>query len=234
MLQSAGLIFFAFAGYARVATMGEEVRSPQRTIPRAIVTSLGLTLLIYATIATLALMTLGPERLAASPAPLMDVASAGGWDWTRPIVRIGAAVAALGALLALIAGVGRTSLAMARNSDLPQGLAAVHPRFQVPHRAEVTLAVVVCALILLTDIRSAIGFSSFGVLLYYLIANIAAYTQGQESRRFPRLLQVVGATGCMVLVVTLPGQSIVGGLAVLMLGIVYRVVRLLARPGPSL
>ncbi|MGO1166515.1 MAG: APC family permease [Janibacter sp.] len=234
VLQSAGLIFFAFAGYARVATMGEEVRSPQRTIPRAIVTSLGLTLLIYATIATLALMTLGPERLAASPAPLMDVASAGGWDWTRPIVRIGAAAATLGALLALIAGVGRTSLAMARNSDLPQGLAAVHPRFQVPHRAEVTLAVVVCALILLTDIRSAIGFSSFGVLLYYLIANIAAYTQGQEGRRFPRLLQVVGATGCMVLVVTLPGQSIVGGLAVLMLGIVYRVVRLLARPGPSL
>ena len=234
VLQSAGLIFFAFAGYARVATMGEEVRSPQRTIPRAIVTSLGLTLLIYATIATLALMTLGPERLAASPAPLMDVASAGGWDWTRPIVRIGAAAATLGALLALIAGVGRTSLAMARNGDLPQGLAAVHPRFQVPHRAEVTLAVVVCALILLTDIRSAIGFSSFGVLLYYLIANIAAYTQGQEGRRFPRLLQVVGATGCMVLVVTLPGQSIVGGLAVLMLGIVYRVVRLLARSGPSL
>lgn len=226
VLQSAGLIFFAFAGYARVATMGEEVRSPRRTIPRAVVTSLGLTLVIYATIAITALATLGPERLAESSAPLVDMASAGGWDWTRPVVRCGAAAATLGALLALIAGVGRTGLAMARNDDLPRWLAVVHPRFQVPRRAELTLALVVCALILWADLRSAIGFSSFGVLLYYLIANIAAYTQDQDHRRFPRLLQVIGAIGCVVLVATLPWPSVVGGLAVLGLGIAYRVVRL--------
>ena len=207
-LQSAGLLFFAFAGYARIATLGEEVRDPQRTIPRAIGISLGLALVVYSTVAVVALAVLGPERLAGAPAPLADVATAGGWAWAAPVVRVGAALAALGSLIALIAGVGRTSLAMARNDDLPRPLAAVHPRFQVPHRAEVALAVVVCGLILVADLRDAIGFSSFGVLLYYLVANVAAFTQTPEHRRYPRVLQVVGAVGCVILVATLPLPSI--------------------------
>lgn len=229
VLQSAGLLFFAFAGYARIATMGEEVRSPQRNIPRAIVIALGITLIVYGAIAIATLTTLGPERLAESSAPLAEAASVGGWEWTGPIVRVGAAAAALGALLALIAGVGRTSLAMARNDDLPRWLAAVHPRFKVPHRAELSLAAVVCVLIVLTDIRSAIGFSSFGVLLYYLIANIAAYKQGAEHRRFPRPLQIIGGVGCVLLVATLPWQSIAGGIIVLVIGVLYRAIRLRVR-----
>lgn len=228
VLQSAGLLFFAFAGYARIATLGEEVRDPQRTIPRAIGISLGLALVVYATVAVVALAVLGPERLAGAPAPLADVATAGGWAWAAPVVRVGAALAALGSLLALIAGVGRTSLAMARNDDLPRPLAAVHPRFQVPHRAEVALAVVVCGLILVADLRDAIGFSSFGVLLYYLVANVAAFTQTPEHRRYPRVLQVVGAVGCVILVATLPLPSIVGGVVVLAIGVAYRAARLLA------
>ena len=228
VLQAAGLLFFAFAGYARIATLGEEVRDPQRTIPRAIGISLGLALVVYATVAVVALAVLGPERLAGAPAPLADVATAGGWAWAAPVVRVGAALAALGSLLALIAGVGRTSLAMARNDDLPRPLAAVHPRFQVPHRAEVALAVVVCGLILVADLRDAIGFSSFGVLLYYLVANVAAFTQTPEHRRYPRVLQVVGAVGCVILVATLPLPSIVGGVVVLAIGVAYRAARLLA------
>jgi APA family basic amino acid/polyamine antiporter len=226
VLQSGGLLFFAFAGYARIATMGEEVRSPQRTIPRAIVIALGLTLVVYAAIAVAALSALGPERLAESSAPLTEVASIGGWEWTGPIVRVGAAAAALGALLALIAGVGRTGLAMARNDDLPRWLAAVHSRYKVPHRAELALAVIVSVLILVSDLRGAIGFSSFGVLLYYLIANIAAYRQDTQHRRFPRPLQIAGAIGCLLLVATLPWQSIVGGIVVLAIGIAYRAIRL--------
>lgn len=226
VLQSAGLLFFAFAGYARIATLGEEVRSPRRTIPRAIVISLGITLMIYAVIAITALATFGSERLAGMTAPLAELASVGGWEWTGAVTRVGAAAATLGALLALIAGVGRTSLAMARNNDLPQWLAAVHPRFMVPRRAEFTLAVVVCSLIMVADLRAAIGFSSFGVLLYYLIANIAAFKQERGHRVYPRWLQLIGAVGCVVLVATLPWQSIVGGVIVLAVGMAYRALRL--------
>ncbi|GAA4068378.1 amino acid permease [Microbacterium laevaniformans] len=226
VLQSAGLLFFAFAGYARIATMGEEVRDPRRTIPRAIVIALSLALLVYVAIALVSLATLGPERLAASSAPLAEVAAAGGWTWTAPVVRVGAAAASLGALLALVAGIGRTSLAMARTGDLPQWLSAVHPRYAVPHRAELVLAVIVSLLIVATDLRSAIGFSSFGVLLYYLVANIAAFRQDAAARRFPRALQIVGMIGCIVLVATLPWPSIVGGVVVACVGVGYRALRL--------
>ena len=222
ILQSAGLLFFAFAGYARIATMGEEVTNPSRTIPRAILTALGIVLVIYVLVAIVVLRSLGADQLAVSDAPLVDAVIASSWSWASPVVQIGAAAAALGALLALVAGVGRTSLAMARNRDLPSWLAGVHPKYQVPHHAEIALAVVVSILVLTVDLRGAIGFSSFGVLVYYFIANTAAFTQESSQRRFPRALQIVGALGCVVLVATLPPVSIAIGLAVLVLGVVYR------------
>ncbi|WP_408638170.1 amino acid permease [Nonomuraea corallina] len=132
VLQAAGLLFFAFAGYARVATLGEEVRDPGRTIPRAIGIALGLTLVVYTLVAAAALHTLGPGLLAASPEPLVEVVKVGGERWLEPVVRAGAAMASLGALLALMMGVSRTVLAMARERDLPGALAAVAPRPPAP------------------------------------------------------------------------------------------------------
>ena len=147
---------------------------------------------------------------------------AGSWAWAGRVVGVGAAAAALGALLALIAGVGRTTMAMARTGDLPRWLAAVHPRHQVPHHAEVALAVTVCLLVLTLDLRGALGFSSFGVLVYYLVANLSALLQRGSARRYPRALQIVGAVGCVVLVATLPLSSIVAGVGVFVVGVAYR------------
>lgn len=222
VLGSAGLLFFAFAGYARIATMGEEVRDPARTIPRAIPLALGLAVVVYAVVGVTLLTVLGPDAVARSAAPVAALAEAGGWAWTSPVVRVAAAAASLGALLALVAGVGRTTLAMAREGDLPRVLAAVHPRSRVPHRAEAVLGVVVVVLVLTVDLRGAIGFSSFGVLLYYLVANLSAITQDRAHRRYPRGLQVLGAVGCVLLAATLPVGAVVGGLAVLAAGIVVR------------
>lgn len=224
VLQSAGLLFFAFAGYARIATLGEEVRDPRRTIPRAVSLALGLVVALYGVLAVVVLLALGPGALASSTAPLADVVRAAGWRWAVPVVAVGGAAGALGALLALLTGLGRTSLAMAREGDLPRSLAAVSSRFQVPHRAEIAVTVVVVALVLTVDLREVIGFSSFGVLVYYLIANAAARTQTGAHRRYPRWLQVVGAAGCVVLVATLPWQSIAVGTAVFVVGIGYRLV----------
>jgi basic amino acid/polyamine antiporter, APA family len=230
LLQSAGLLFFAFAGYARIATLGEEVRDPSRTIPRAIPVALGLTVAIYAAVAVAVLTVLGPDGVARSPAPLAAAVTGAGWDWAAPVIRVGAAAASLGALLALLAGVSRTGLAMAREGDLPRWLAAVHPRFRVPHRAEAVVAVAVCLLVLTVDLRGAIGFSSFGVLLYYLVANLSAVTQRPGHRRYPRALQVLGGVGCAVLAATLPGVSVLFGAVVLVVGIGLRLVRLRRHP----
>jgi basic amino acid/polyamine antiporter, APA family len=231
ILQSAGLLFFAFAGYARIATMGEEVRSPSRTIPAAITIALGLTVVIYAAIAVTVLGTLGPDAVAGSAAPLAVTVQEAGWGWAVPAVRVGGAAASLGALLALIAGIGRTGLAMAREGDLPRWLAAVHPRFKVPHHAEVALAAAVCVLVLTVDLRGAIGFSSFGVLLYYFVANAAAFTQPREQRRYPKTLQLIGGAGCLALVATVPPLAIAVGIGVLLVGVLYRLIA--HRAGPA-
>jgi basic amino acid/polyamine antiporter, APA family len=222
VLQAAGLLFFAFAGYARIATLGEEVRDPERTIPRAIPLALGITVVLYLVVGVVALAAAGPAVLAASHAPITAAVRAAGAAWSVPVVRVGAAIASLGSLLALIAGIGRTTLAMARNGDLPRGLAVVEERRQVPARAELAVAAVVALLVVTTDLRGAIGFSSFGVLLYYAVANASAYTQDAAHRRWPRALNVAGLVGCVTLVVTLPVASVTAGIAVLVVGVALR------------
>ncbi|WP_328344373.1 APC family permease [Streptomyces violaceus] len=219
VLQAAGLLFFAFAGYARIATLGEEVRDPARTIPRAIPLALGLTLVVYAAVALAVLMVLGPRGLGEAAAPLSDAVRAAGADWLAPVVRVGAAVAALGSLLALILGVSRTTLAMARDRHLPHVLAAVHPRFQVPHRAELLVGAVVVVLAATADVRGAIGFSSFGVLIYYAVANASAWTLTPDENRPPRIVPAVGLAGCLLLAFTLPADSVAWGTIVLAAGI---------------
>jgi basic amino acid/polyamine antiporter, APA family len=219
ILESAGLLFFAFAGYARIATLGEEVVDPARTIPRAIPRALGITLVVYAVVATSALLAVGPDALARSTAPLATAVEHGSFDWLAPAVRVGGTVAALGVLLSLIAGVSRTAFAMAANRDLPGWLDAVHPTNRVPHRAELTVGVLVLTVVLVADIPDVIGFSSFTVLIYYAIANAAAWTLPREQRRGPRALAGLGVLGCAVVAITLPAHSVLSGLAVLATGI---------------
>lgn len=237
VLQAAGLLFFAFAGYARIATLGEEVRDPQRTIPRAIPIALGITLAIYTLVAVAALSVLGPQHLADARAPLSEVAQAAGAAWLIPIVRAGAAVAALGSLLGLMLGVSRTTLAMARDHRLPYPLAAVHPKYQVPHRAELVIGIIVTILAATIDVRSAIGFSSFAVLVYYAIANASAFTLRPDEDRPPRLIPIVGFQGCAVLAFTLPLISVLSGAAVIGIGIaaytLHRADSSTAQPPPS-
>lgn len=225
VLQSAGLLFFAFAGYARIATMGEEVRDPARTIPKAITVALAIAVTIYLVVGVAALLAAGPDRLAHAAAPLDEAVRAAGAAALVPVVTVGAALASLGALLALIAGLGRTVLAMARHRDLPAWLAAVHPRHRVPHHAEIALGVVVCVLVATVDLRGVIGFSSFGVLIYYAIANAAAYTlPTPDNKRRRRALNVSGLAGCLLLVATLPWESVIAGLGVFAVGIAGRLV----------
>lgn len=224
ILQSAGLLFFAFAGYARIATMGEEVRDPAKTIPRAITIALAITVVIYGIVAVAVLGVLGPDGVARTSEPLAAAVASAGGSWAVPVVRVGAAAASLGALLGLIAGIGRTTLAMARRSDLPRWLSAVSPRFRTPQRAEIAVGAVVLVLVLTVDLRGAIGFSSFGVLLYYFIANVAAFTQPVGQRRYPRAVQVLGAVACLALVVTLPPVGILIGLGVVAVGVLYRLI----------
>lgn len=225
VLQAAGLLFFAFAGYARIATLGEEVRDPARTIRRAVPLALAVVVVVYALIGVAVLLVLGAEGTARSTAPLQDAVTAGSLHALAPLVRVGAVAASLGVLLSAMAGVGRTTLAMARDRELPPWLAAVHPQHAVPHHAELLLGLLVVLIVSSTDLRGAIGFSSTGVLVYYAIANASAWTLPGRARRWRRPVAAIGLLGCTLLVVSLPLGSVLTGVAVLAVGLLARATR---------
>jgi basic amino acid/polyamine antiporter, APA family len=164
------------------------------------------------------LAALGADALADSTSPLAAAVAAGSLSSLEPAVRVGAAVASLGVLLSLLAGVSRTTFAMADNRELPHWFAAVHPHHRVPHHAELAIGAVVVAVVFIGDVRSAIGFSSFAVLLYYAIANASALTLRGDERRWPRSVPVLGLVGCLVLAFALPVLSVALGAAILAAG----------------
>ncbi|TFV99634.1 APC family permease [Leifsonia flava] len=231
VLQSAGLLFFCFAGYARMATLGEEVRDPQRTLPRAIITALAVALVLYAVVGAFCLSVLGVDGLASSTSPLADLASTalGGVAW--PVVAsVVAAIASLGSLIGILAGLSRTSLAMAREGDLPGALSRISTRTHAPVVAEASVALIAIAAVVLLDPRQLVGFSACAVLGYYAIAHASALRQPRSERWLPHAVQWIGLAGCVLLALTLPWQAIVGTVVVLAIGLITRSLSVKAPP----
>ncbi|MCB9085165.1 MAG: APC family permease [Bdellovibrionaceae bacterium] len=214
ILQAAAFMFFAFAGYARIATLGEEVTNPRVTIPRAIITALSITLVLYLVVIATVLSVLPIEDLIASGAPLALAVERTAYAHLSPLIRVGAAVATLSVLLSLLVGISRTMFAMSYNRDLPHVFSAVHPKYKIPHRAEVAVGLIVAVVVGFADLRSAIGFSSFAILTYYAIANWSALRLSAQSRLFPRLFAHLGLGVCLTLAWSLPVASILGGVLI--------------------
>ena len=213
IFAAAGLLFFAFAGYARIATLGEEVRDPARTIPRAVNIAFAVIVVVYVLVAVAALVGLGADQLAAATAPLADVVRTAGWAWAVPLVRAAGAVAAGAVLLSLIAGLGRTTFAMAAERDLPGFLAEVDERHAVPRRAELAAAIAVLVVVLTGGLVGAVAVSAFTVLIYYAVANLAALQLHPQERRGPRGLMILGLVGCVGLAASLPLPVVIVGTA---------------------
>lgn len=223
VLQAAALLFFAFAGYARLATLGEEVRNPARTIPRAIATSLVLVVALYAVVALALNYALGAKDLADSARPFVDALDAVGRSDVAPAIQALAAVAAGGALLSLALGVSRTMFAMARDGHLPRAVTLLSGSSRVPRAAELCAGALIIALVLLGDLSMSIAFSSFCVLLYYAVANAAAWTLPTAWPQ--RAIAAIGFVGCIVLAFNLTMPTIGAGCTVVGIGAVVYFVR---------
>jgi basic amino acid/polyamine antiporter, APA family len=213
VLGGAGLLFFAFAGYARITVLGEEVRDPARTIPRAVPIALGVALLTYVLVAVTLLRVLGPGGLAASEVPVVAAAERAA-PAVVPLVQAAAVVAALAVLLSLVAGVSRTAFAMGAGGDLPRPLAAVSVH-RTPAVAEIAVGVAVLLAVLLGGLRGAVALSAFTVLLYYAVMNVAALRLRPPERRWPRAYAALGLLGCLALAGSLPRGTVVAGALVL-------------------
>lgn len=225
VLGSAAIMFFAFAGSARIATLGEEVRDPVRTIPRAILAALAAVVTTYLVVGATLLATLGVDELAASPAPVLDAATGDPSSLIGIIIRLGAGVAGLGVVLALLAGVSRTILAMARDGELPRFIAAVHPLHGVPHRAELLVGAVVAATVAVAELDDAIAVSACTVLVYYAIANASAMAPRAHMARWTRAGASFGLVGCLVLASRLPTLAVCLGIASVLAGLAIHAIR---------
>ncbi len=207
LLHASALMFVAFTGYGRIATLGEEVRDPARSIPRAIILSLLLTLLIYGAVTGVAIAVAGPETLAAATertaAPLEHIARWYDASWVGPVVAIGAITAMLGVLLNLLLGLSRVVLAMGRRRDLPGALAVIDEQRSSPVRAVAATGAVIAALVMIGDVRTTWTVSAFSVLLYYAITNLAALRLPAAERRYPPVLAVLGLAACLALAVAI-------------------------------
>lgn len=226
LLHATALMFVAYTGYGRIATLGEEVRDPARSIPRAIVITLLVAALVYVGVAAVALGVLGPHALAgatsSSAAPLHAVARALDVPAIAPLLSIGAITAMLGVLLNLVLGVSRVVLAMGRRADLPVALAVVD-REGSPRRAVLVTGAIIAALVGIGDVRTTWSFSAFAVLVYYGITNLAALRLPPDQRRFPRAIAWLGLLSCGSLAWFVEARVWIAGLGLLAVGGVWHV-----------
>jgi basic amino acid/polyamine antiporter, APA family len=223
LLEAAALVFVAFTGYGRVATLGEEVHSPRRTIPIAVI----LTLLVSASIYVLVAFVesrLGAD-VAASGSPLIPIAEQEAGVGLATALRVGALSAMVGVLLNLILGLSRVALAMGRRRDLPAVIARVDRNGRTPVPAVLLVTGIVAAFVLVGDIRTTWSFSALTVLVYYALTNLSALRQPEEERRFPRIVQVLGLAGCLGLAVFIDPAMWLWGGGLVVAGLVWHLLR---------
>jgi len=220
VLTAASLLFFAFAGYARVATLGDEVREPRRNIPRAIRLSLAAVLALYLVLSIVLTQVLG-AALSTANAPLLQL-NAITAPWMPGFVTLGvAALACLGSILALLAGVSRTAATMAEDQELPK-IFALRNRFGAPWFSETLIAAGAIVLVQVGEIVWVIGFSSFSVLLYYAIGHLSALKMSKEQTFWWRLVGIKGFLLCVLLALVVPGPAVIVSLAIILGALVVR------------
>lgn len=228
ILQATALMFVAYTGYGRIATMGEEVQEPQRTIPRAIVVTLGLTMALYLSVALVGIGVVGADVLgnvtSNQVAPLEVAAQSFGTPGSGLILAVGAMTATLGVLLNLILGLSRVLFAMGRRRDMPAIVARLDRSGTSPNIAIAVMGSAIALLVLIGDVRITWSFSAFSVLVYYAITNFAALRVPERDRLYPKWIAWIGLIACLFLAFWVDRQIWMIGLGLIGIGLVWQIV----------
>lgn len=220
--EATALLFFAFTGYTRIATLAEEVKDPEITIPRSVIITICSAILLYALVSFVAVGVIGAEAMAGNKSPLQVVANSLNAPGVNAAIALGASTAMLGVLLSQILGISRMMLAMGRRKDLFPILERVHSKYKVPHIGIFVTGLIITLLCLLGTFEFILASAAFTILLYYSITNIAAFVQPKEERRYGTVVPVLGLTGCVLMAVSLDKEVIISGLSLLLLGFLTR------------
>ncbi|NGX85300.1 APC family permease [Aequorivita sp. KMM 9714] len=220
--EAAALLFFAFTGYARIATLAEEVAEPKKTIPKAIIITIITSILLYAAVSVVAIGVIGAENMADSKSPLQMVAKSLTTPAINTVITIGASTAMLGVLLSQILGISRMMLAMGRRHDLPPVFQTIHNRYRVPHLGIVVTGLIILLLTIFGTFEFVVRAATFTILLYYSITNIAALKQPRKEQIYGRIIPICGLIGCLTMSVSLPFNVIISGIGLLIIGFMVR------------
>lgn len=222
--EAAALLFFAFTGYARIATLAEEVKEPEKTIPRAVIITILTAIVLYMAVSVIAIGVIGTEAMAGSTSPLQVVAGAVDFPFIKTVITIGASTAMLGVLLSQVLGISRMMLAMGRRNDLPKVFEMIHNRYRVPYLGIIVTGGIILLLTLFGTFEFIVRAATFTILLYYSITNIAALNQPRKEQIYGKLIPSLGLAGCLTMSVSLPLTVILSGIALLLAGFVFRFV----------
>ena len=224
--QSSAILFFAFTGYARIATLGEEVHNPKKTIPRAVIITLVSSIILYAGVSLIAAGGVGTDVLSSTSSPLGKAATIFEAPGVLLVIGIGAVTAMLGVLLSQLFGISRMMFAMARKRDLPAFLERVHPQHKVPHIGIFVSGGFIILLSIFGTLQVIVSAASFTILLYYSITNIAAMNMRKENKLYPNWIPVAGLVTCLSMAAFIEARTIVTGLSLLAFGLILRLVML--------
>jgi APA family basic amino acid/polyamine antiporter len=225
IMQATGLLFFAYTGYSRIATLVEEVHDPRKTIPRATAIALGTAVLLYLSVGAVVLLVLGATRVSQSISPLESTMVAVGSGVGVAIVAAGALLTTFNEGLSDLLGVSRVAFAMGRGNDLPPSLAKLSAS-QNPRRSVVSVGIVAMLIAAFAPFGLAVAVSSFGTLLYYFVANLSAFRLPRERRMFPRIFSAAGIVGCAGLAFSLAPAEVAVGVSILLAGLLFRTLRM--------
>jgi len=236
ILSGAALIFFAYTGFARVTIMAEEVQNPRVTIPRSIYLALAISTILYIFVSVIAVGLVGAPALSRSGSPLADAIRVTGSSPAVLLISTGAMIATASVLLTTIMGISRIVFAMSRKGDLPAFLNRLHPRFNTPHYAIWLSGACMIAAILLADLTLVVAVSTFAMLVFYLIADIAALRIPSDFQKYPRIVPLIGAVSCIALIGFLTINSWLIGCIGLVIGMVYYGIhrQVTRRPGDKM
>lgn len=228
VLHATALMFVAYTGYGRIATMGEEVRQPRQTIPRAIIITLFVSMVLYMAVAFVGIGAVGAAALAQgatiSATPLEAAAGTFGLPFVPQLIAIGAVTAMLGVLLNLLLGLSRVLLAMGRRRDMPAAVARLDASGTTPPVAVIVVGVLIGVLVLIGNVYVTWSLSAFTVLIYYAITNLSALKLKPEERLFPRLIAWVGLAACLFLAFWVETQIWLLGVALLGVGLIWHLI----------
>jgi APA family basic amino acid/polyamine antiporter len=188
---AAALIFFAYIGFDAVSTGSEEARNPKKDLPFAIIGSLIVVTIFYILTAVGALGIASPDQLKGSDAPLATALNDGaGISWAAWVLALGALVAITSVILVVLYGQTRIFFAMCRDGLLPEGMAAVHPRYGTPVRLTIGLGVLIAVLAAVVPLSQVIELVNIGTLFAFVLVNIGVIILRRTRPDMPRPYRV--------------------------------------------